>query len=169
MFNLTPWTAKKMSIHKEEEHPVYSLQREMNRLFEDFFRMPSFERMGELPGFGSEQTFGDITPRIDMSETDKELLVKVELPGMTEKDMNISLNREMLTISGEKKQEREQTEKGWYRMERQYGSFTRSVPLPYEIETEKVEATFKNGILSVKLPKSSVQQKETKSIPVTTA
>jgi HSP20 family protein len=166
MFNLTPWTAKRLPMRREEEHPAYSLQREMNRIFDDFFRAPSWERFGEFPSFPSEQSFGDVTPHIDMSETDKELLVKVELPGMTEKDIDISIARDLLTISGEKKQEKEQTEKGWYRMERHYGSFSRSIPLPYEIESDKAEAIYKNGVLSIKLPKSVMQQKAAKSITV---
>lgn len=70
------------------------------------------------------------------------------------------------TKSGEKKQEKEETEKGWYRMERQYGYFSRSIPLPYAIEYDKSDAEYKSGILSIKLPKSAVQQKATKTIPV---
>jgi len=168
MLNLTPWASKRMPVRREEEHPVYSLQHEMNRLFDDFFRAPAFERFAEFPALHNEQFLGDVTPRIDMSETDKELIVKVDLPGMTEKDVDISITQDALTISGEKKQEKEHTEKGWYRMERQYGSFSRSIPLPYEIETDKAEALYKNGVLTVKLPKSAVQQRATKSIPVKT-
>ena len=167
MFNLTPWAAKKLPIRHEEQHPVYSLQREMNRLFDDFFRAPSFEHFGEMSSFGADQPFsGDLMPRVDMSETDKDLLIKVDLPGMTEKDVEISINRDLLTISGEKKQEKEQSEKGWYRMERQYGSFSRSIALPYEVESDKAEALFKHGTLSIKLPKLTMQQRATKSIPV---
>ena len=168
MFNLTPWTGRRLPARREEEHPAQSLHREMNRLFEDFFRSPAFEHFGEFPAFPAEQSWGDVTPRIDMSETEKELLVKVELPGMTEKDVTISINKDLLTISGEKKQEKEQTEKGWYRMERQYGSFSRSIPLPYEIESDKAEAVYKNGVLSIKLPKSAMQQRSTKNITVKT-
>lgn len=168
MFNLIPWTSKRVPIHREEQHPVYSLQRDMNRLFDDFFRGQGqlWEGFGEFPSLGREHFWSDATPRIDMSETDKELLIKVDLPGMTEKDVDISLNHDVLTISGEKKQEKEQNEKGWYRMERQYGSFSRSIPLPYEIETDKAEALYKNGVLTVKLPKSVTQMKSSKSIPV---
>lgn len=166
MFNLTPWTSRRVPVRREEEHPIYSLQREMNRLFDEFFRTPLWERFGEFPGFAKEQIWGDITPRLDMSETDKELVVNVELPGMTEKDIDVSITKDLLTISGEKKQEKEEREKGWYRMERQYGSFSRSIPLPYEVESDKAEATFKNGVLSIKLPKSAVQQRASKSITV---
>lgn len=166
MFNLTPWTGKKLPIRRDEEHPVYSLQRDMNRLFDDFFSAPTWEGFADFPKSTLNKSFGDITPKIDMSETDKELLVKVDLPGMTEKDVDISLNRDLLTISGEKKQEKEQTEKGWYKMERQYGSFSRSIPLPYEIEGDKVEAIYKNGVLSIKLPKTASQAKAPKTITV---
>lgn len=165
MFNLTPWGVRRPA-RREEEHPIYFLQREMNSLFEDFFRAPVWERFGEVPGHSHEQFFGEVSARADVSETEKELIVKVELPGMSEKDVDISISRDMLTISGEKKQEKEQNEKGWYRMERQYGSFSRSIPLPYEIESDKAEAQYKNGILSIRLPKTAVQQKGTKSIPV---
>lgn len=165
MFNLTPWGVRR-PVRREEEHPIYSLQREMNSLFEDFFRAPVGERFGEFPGQSHEQFFGEVAARADVSETEKELIVKVELPGMSEKDVDISISRDMLTISGEKKQEKEQNEKGWYRMERQYGSFTRSIPLPYEIESDRAEAQYRNGVLSIRLPKTAVQQKATKSIPV---
>lgn len=169
MFNLTPWTSKRLPIRREEEHPVYSLQREMNRFFDEFFRGSGnvWERFGEFPPlYGEQQSITEITPHIDMSETDKELVVKVDLPGMTDKDVDISINRDLLTITGEKKQEKEQNEKGWYRMERQYGSFSRSIPLPYEIEADKAEALYKNGVLTVKLPKSAVQQRAVKNITV---
>ena len=166
MFNLKPWSAKRLPIHREEEHPIYSLQREMNRVFDDFFRAPAWEGFGEFSELATERFMGDVSPRIDMSETDKELVLKAELPGMTEKDVDISITRDMLTISGEKKQEKEQTEKGWYRMERHYGSFTRSIPLPYEIESDKAEALYKNGVLTIRLPKSAVQQKATRTIPI---
>jgi len=169
MFNLTPWTARRLPIRREEHHPIYSLQREMNRLFDDFFRAPSWEPFTELPTFAGEHFFGDVTPRVDMSDTDKEIIVKVDLPGMTEKDVDISISRDALTISGEKKQEKEESEKGWYRMERQYGSFSRSIPLPCEIEADKVAAIYKNGVLSIKLPKSAVQRETTKSIPIKSA
>ncbi|MBX9692626.1 MAG: Hsp20/alpha crystallin family protein [Cyanobacteria bacterium] len=159
MLNLTPWRAKRVPIHhKQEDHPAYQLQRELNRLFDDFFSTSPWDSLGEVPAlFGEHQYSSDLTPRIDMSETDKEILVKVELPGMTEKDVDVSISNDRITISGEKKQEREESEKGWYRMERQYGSFRRSIPLPYETDEDKAEAFYKNGVLTIKLPKSQVQ------------
>ncbi len=165
MFNLLQ-RSKRLPIRHEGEHPIYSLQEEINKLFDNAFRTPLWEKFGEFPGFSTDHSWGDVMPRIDMSETDKELLVKVELPGMNEKDVDISITRDLLTISGEKKQEKEQSEKGWYRMERQYGSFSRSIPQPMEIESDKAEALYKSGVLTVKLPKSVVQQSTAKSIQV---
>lgn len=169
MFNLTPWTHKRAPVRREEEQPIYTLQKEMNKLFEDLLKSQSFDRFGDFPGFPAEMFSGELMPRIDMVETEKEVVVKVELPGMTEKDFDISVHKDVLTISGEKKQEKEESEKGWYKMERQYGSFSRSIPLPYEIENDKAEAVYKSGILSIKLPKSAVQQKATKTIAVKSA
>jgi len=177
MFNVTPRTTKRLPVRREDEqHPFNSLQREVNRLFDNFFRgqdawedfgqFPMIGRFDQSPTTGPVQWFGEVMPRVDMSETDKELVVKVDLPGMTEKDVTVSLNRDTLTISGEKKQEKEQNEKGWYRMEREYGSFTRTVALPYEIQSDKVEALYKNGVLTIKLPKSAEDQRSAKSIPV---
>ena len=166
MLIMTPWAQKKLPVRKEDEHPMYSLQREMNRLFDEFFCSSPFDSLGGLPTVAGEQMWGELSPRIDMSENDKALLVKVELQGISDKDVQISLNHDLLTISGEKKQEKEQSEKGWYRMERQYGSFSRSIPLPFEVVSDKTEAVYKDGILTITLPKSPSQQKATKSISV---
>jgi HSP20 family protein len=163
MFNMTPWMNKRLPVRHEDEHPVHSLQKEMNRVFEEFFGSQGWHAFSELPGAGS---WGDLTPRIDMSETDRELLVKVELPGMTEKEVEISIHGDILTIAGEKKQEKEQTEKGWYRMERQYGSFNRSIPLPCEVDCEKTQAQYKNGVVTVTMPKADKVKSTTKTIPV---
>lgn len=155
-----------MPVRQEEQHPVYTLQREMNNLFDNFFGGGDWFQYPELTGFGGEQSFGAIAPRVDVSETDKELLVKVELPGMTEKDVDVSIANGVLTIKGEKKQEKEENEKGWYRMERQYGSFSRSLVLPYEIQADKAEALYKHGVLTIKMPKTATPEQETKNIAV---
>jgi HSP20 family protein len=164
MFHLNPWHQKRVPARVEEDHPVYALQKEMNKVFENFLRHPAFSDFADLGAMNNEFFSTELAPRIDMVET----VVKVELPGMNEKDINVTINHDILTISGEKKQEKEQTEKGWYRMERQYGSFCRNVALPYEVESDKVDAVYKDGILSLKLPKSAVQQKAAKRIDVKT-
>lgn len=173
-FNLLPpkWWNKKNDIairqEDDQEHPAYSLQREMNRVFDDFFRaceMPLMGRSFDLSPF-SNLEHSATTPRIDVHETDKELRISAELPGMNEKDIDVSVSKDTLTISGEKKQENEQNVKGWYRMERSFGAFTRSVPLPCEVDQDKCSASFKNGVLTVSLSKCPQAQASLKSIPI---
>lgn len=152
----------------EQEHPVYSMQREMNHIFDDFFRswdMPSMGRSFAVSPFDPlEQNIA--MPRIDVHETAKELRISAELPGMTEKDIDVSLSKDMITLSGEKKQEIEENVKGWYRMERSYGSFTRSISLPCDVDQDSCQASFKNGVLSVTLVKTPQAQSTMKSIPI---
>ena len=109
-----------------------------------------------------ERYGGEFSPRIDVIEHDKEFIVKAELPGMEEKDIELKLSEDSLFIKGEKKIEKEE----YYYMERSYGSFTRTISLPSRIETGKVEAKFHNGILSITLPKTPESIKETKKIPI---
>lgn len=109
---------------------------------------------------------GTLSPKVDVNETDKHIRVSVELPGMKEKDIDVSLNRDSLMISGEKKQEIEENVQGWYRMERSYGVFRRTIALPCEIDQDKVEAHFKDGVLTVSLPKTAQAQATTRAIPI---
>ncbi len=151
-----------LDVRREWEHPYASFQREMNRLFDNFFSgfglssWAPFER-------GVTQTF---TPKVDVSETEKEIRISAELPGMEEKDVDVSLTRDALTIKGEKKSETEDKGKDYYRVERSYGSFTRTIPLPVEVDADKVEATFKKGVLDITLPKTAKAIEETKKVPV---
>ncbi len=152
---------------RQDEHPVYSLQNEVNRLFDDFFRAT------EMPMFGGSwgNSFSSlehslINPRVDVHETDKELRIAAELPGLNENEIDVSVSRNVVTISGEKKQENVQNIKGWYSMERSYGAFTRSVPLPCEVDQDSCKASFKNGVLTVTLDKTSQAQANAKCIPV---
>jgi HSP20 family protein len=161
----SPTARKESRTEYQEEHPMSSLQNEMNRLFDDFFRaseMPMFE----FSSSNSLHRQSAVSPRIDVHETENELRVSVELPGLSEKDIDVSLSRELLTISGEKKQESEQNVKGWYCIERSYGNFSRSIPLPCEIDQESCNASFKNGVLTVSLTKSPQSKANTKCIPI---
>jgi len=97
---------------------------------------------------------------IDVSETKNELVVKAELPGMDSKDIDISMSNGFLTIKGEKKHEKEEKDENYHLIERSYGSFTRSVRLPKEVQSEKIMASFKNGVLRVTLPKSEEAKKK---------
>lgn len=149
---------REVRVKRNGDDPFTMLQREMNDLFDNFFR--SFD----IALFGSRM--GEFTPRVDVSETDKEIKVSAELPGMDERDIEVTLNKDSLTIKGEKKEEKEDKGKDYYRMERSYGSFSRTIPLPLEVETDRAEATFKKGVLTVTLPKTAKAIKETKKIAI---
>ena len=121
-----------------------SIQEEMNRMFDRFFRG------GELSEIG---TAGTWLPPIDLSETSDKITVKAEIPGMDPKEIDISIQGDTLIIKGEKKEEKEEKGKNYYRMERRYGSFSRSVDLPTSVDTNKVTAECKNGVLEITMQK----------------
>ena len=154
--DLIPWKKKEPAQQEEEhalqraDHPLLTFQQEMNRLFDDFFGRSSVAPFGEL-GEG----WGLFSPRVDVAETEKEIVVSAELPGLDDEDIDVSLSRDMLTITGEKKQEKEKKGRNYYRVERSYGSFRRSVPLPAEVDTGKVDAVFRKGVLTITLPKTA--------------
>ncbi len=155
--NVTPSIKRSLPV-KREERDIFSLFREeMNRLFDNFFRGFELEPFGGL---------GTFRPSVNVVEDDKEIRVSAELPGIDEKDIEVSLSKDSLTIKGEKKEEKEDKGKNYYRMERTYGSFSRTIPLPTEIDADKVKAQFKKGVLTVTLPKTAKAIKETKKIPV---
>lgn len=158
---LRRWGKKSLPIKREERHPFYSLQQEMNRLFDDFFSDFSLQPFGVR----AEQ-FERFSPSINVTEDEKEVCVSAELPGMDEKDIDVSLSSDTLTIKGEKKVEKEDKGKEYYRMERSYGSFQRVIPLSDEIDMEKVEASFKNGVLNVALPKIAEAKSSRKKISI---
>lgn len=114
-------------------------------------------------------TTGKITPRLDVAEDDKAFHVTVELPGMTDKDVAVSVTDRVLTIRGEKKEEQEKKDKDVYRRERAYGSFRRAIELPSDVDAGKIEAAFKNGVLTIDLPKTKEAQDRVKQIPVKAA
>lgn len=107
---------------------------------------------------------GDWAPSMDISETKDSLIAKVEVPGMEQKDIQISLQESLLTIKGDKKQEKEENEEWHLRVERLYGTFTRTVRLPVAVDASKVSATFRNGLLTVTLPKAPASKGTT--IPI---
>jgi HSP20 family protein len=156
--NIVPVEKKSVPVRREEYHPFSLLRQEMNTLFDNFFR--GFE----LEPFKSP--LGTFSPSIDVKESDKDISVTAELPGLGDKDIDVSLSRDSLTIKGEKKEEKEEKGKDYYHMERSFGSFSRTIPLPAEIDVDKVKAEFKKGLLTVILPKSEKAMKEKKKISV---
>jgi HSP20 family protein len=109
---------------------------------------------------------GEWLPFLDVAETKNELVVKAEIPGMDPKDIDISLSDGVLTIKGEKRQEKEEKEADYHLVERSYGSFMRSVQLPKEVQSDKISASYKNGILRITLPKSEEAKKKEVKIKV---
>ncbi|HJR02021.1 MAG TPA: Hsp20/alpha crystallin family protein [Methylomirabilota bacterium] len=121
-----------------------SVKSEMDRLFDRLVAT----KWDDFP------TLGEWCPSMDISETKDSLVVKLEVPGMDQKDIRISLQENLLTITGEKTQEKDEKEERYHRVERSYGAFTRGVRLPVGVDGSKVMATFKNGLLTVTLPKT---------------
>ena len=145
---------------REYENPFYSLQREMNRLMDDFFDSSLFPRL-------SEEWSGTFQPKLDIKETDKEFVISAELPGMDEKDIELLLSSDTLTFKGEKKFEKEENNENYHRVERSYGSFHRVIPLSAEIDTDRAEASFEKGILHITLRKIETKS-GAKKIPIKT-
>lgn len=121
-----------------------SFRQEMDRLFNRF--------IGLFPG--GEEALGMWAPSIDVSETKEAVRIRAELPGLEAKDLDVSVSHDVLTIKGEKRQEREEKDEHFHRVERTYGAFTRSVQLPAAVGSEKAKATFKNGVLTITMPKT---------------
>lgn len=158
MKGLVPFGRKGIPVKWEEFEPFTFFRDEMNRLFDNFFKGFDIEPFGrKFPAF---------TPNIDVSETEKEVVISAELPGIEEKDIDVSLSKDAITIKGEKKEEKEEKGKSYYRMERSYGSFSRTIPLPAEIDADKTTAEFKKGVLTIKMPKTPEAIKETKKIQI---
>jgi HSP20 family protein len=155
--DLIPWNRESsVDVTRRSEQPLWSLHREMNRLFEDFAR--GFDL---APAFGYE----GFAPRIDVRETDDTVLVTAEMPGLEEKDFELTLTQSALTLRGEKRHEHEENG-SVYRYERSYGSFERTIPLPCEVEGDQVKATYRNGVLDVTLPKSELARINVRRIEV---
>lgn len=142
--------------------PFGALSREMDRLFDDLGR-----GWGLAPfRFLEPKTFTDLMPRMDVVETDKEIKVTAELPGMDEKDVDVSLEGDQLTLKGEKKAESEEKGKSFHRVERSYGTFHRVMTIPAEVDPAKVTAAFKKGVLTVTLVKTPSAQTRARKIEV---
>jgi HSP20 family protein len=149
--------------------PLIRFHREIDRLFDNAFR-----------GFGSapfrfdrslipKMDEGVLKPTLDLGATDKEYTITVEIPGVDEKDVKLEIVNDTLTIRGEKKQEKEEKEKNYYRVERSYGSFQRVLSLPEDADQENVKATFKKGVLTVNMPRRALPQSDVRQIEVKSA
>jgi HSP20 family protein len=159
--DLVPWNrGSDVTVRRgEETNPFLALHREMNRLFDDVFR--GFDVAPFALDRGFNRGFG--WPNIEVSDTDKELRVTAELPGLEDKDVQLELANGMLAIKGEKKTEAE--DKARLFSERYYGRFERRIPVE-GVDEDKVSASFQNGVLSITLPKTGQAQRNVKRIAI---
>jgi HSP20 family protein len=148
-------------IRWEPVRELNSLQNEMNRLFSAFFDTP-----GVGPGNGGRAQMTRWLPATDLIETDDQFVLRADLPGLSEDDVKIELEDNVLTISGERKAEHEASNEGFYRLERAYGAFQRSLTLPEGVDGDKVTANFDRGVLEVRIPKPAQRKPRRVSIGV---
>lgn len=146
-------------------HPIVQLHREMDRLFDNAFR--GFGMSPFRSDFFTPLTAtGILKPQVDIGATEKEYSITVEVPGVEEKDVKVEIANNTLTIRGEKKQEKEEKDKNYYRVERNYGSFQRVLSLPEDADQEGAKAAFKKGILTITMPRKPLPKAEVKQIEI---
>jgi HSP20 family protein len=165
MKDLIPWSRaenKTPALYRDTD-PFMTLHREVNRLFDDVFRGFDQFGMGRFPSLASSRG-GWGWPNVEFSETDKEIRVTAELPGIDEKDVEVTLDDDVLTLRGEKRAENEDKDRQF--SERFYGHFERRIPLDAEVQADKVEARFKNGVLTITMPKTERAQSKAKRIAI---
>jgi HSP20 family protein len=160
------------SVFEEAWHPLLNLRREMDRVFDDFFRFAAYpfgRRTLELEPFRAfEGMFRPSFPAIDFVEREKEYVVSAELPGMDESELEVKLSSGVLTIRGEKKEERKEEQPSYRVSERRYGSFERSFRLPEGLDEEKIDAHFAKGLLTIRLPKTEEALQKERRIAIKT-
>jgi HSP20 family protein len=176
---MVPWRWGGLRRWDNEDRPfesffrdMDSLHKEMDRLFDDFWKGSGHHFMMNTPWQTSMTTplaHSEVMPRIDETEDEKAFHVQVELPGMDQEDVDITLSNGLLTIRGEKKREDEEKGKDFYRKERSFGAFRRSLPIPADVDDAKIEASFKKGVLYIELPKTEEAKKKVTHIDVKAA
>jgi len=170
---LTPWnwfkkeeeaqSVQSQAATKALDHPLSRLHNDIDRLFEDFFhRVPFFPFRNE----GSRAGGGLILPHVDIGESKQDYTIKVEVPGVDEKDIDLTLADGTLLVRGEKRYEKEDQDKHYHRVERSYGAFQRIISLPADADESQVEAKFKNGLLTVTIPKNPEVKPPVRRIPI---
>ena len=150
-------------------NPLQQFHQEVDRLFDQAFRGFGLSSSGFDRPLLPRMSDGMLRPTLDLGATDNEYTITVEIPGVDEKDVRLEIVNDTLTIHGEKKQKKEEIEKNYYRMERCYGAFQRVLSLPDDADQEGVAASFKNGILTVTMPRTTSQQANVRQIEVKSA
>jgi HSP20 family protein len=163
---LVPWRDKSQTPapRGDDLHdPFLSFRREVDRMFDRFFT--GFSRRAVGSPFGS---WAAPTLSLDLTENDKEVVVTAEMPGLDDKDFDVAVSGDILTLKGEKRAEHEHTNGDAHYMERRFGSFSRSVRLPFEVQNEKVDARYEKGVLTIRVPKPADMQRQVRRIEVRT-
>jgi HSP20 family protein len=150
---------KKVEIVNKKNADIERFNEDFDHFFDDFFGRP-------FSIFPFQRGMHQFTPRLDVFETDHDVKVTVEIPGMDERDIEVSINNGILSISGEKSSEHVEKNGQYHRMERSYGSFRRDVLMPSEVDENKVAATFSKGVLEVTLPKITEENRKSRKIEV---
>jgi HSP20 family protein len=167
--SLIPWRRERAetAMIRPEDSPFVDLHRRMNDLFDSFFS--DFETgLSAPPGLLAGRRTALALPRVDVAETDTELVVSADLPGLEEKDLRVTVDDDVLSIRGTRQEEREEKKRSYHLMERSYGEFQRSIPLPADVDPDRVKASFKKGVLTVTLPKRPEAQAKRKAITIET-
>lgn len=162
--SLIPWRDRNAVSRQEDApyDPFVSFRREVDSLFDDFFK-------GAFSSLPAAYTGSPVAPTIDVEDNEKDVVVTAELPGLDEKDFEVTLTGDVLTIKGEKKDSQEENRNGARYVERRYGAFQRSLRLPFEAGDQDVEANYDKGVLTVRVPKPADLTREPKRIAVRSA
>ena len=170
---LTVKTEKPSVPSVQTWHSFENLRREIDRLFDDFgvgsWRSPFRGSMFDVVPFWRREVTWPAAPAVDFTDTEKAYELTAELPGIDEKDIEVKVANGILSIKGEKQEEKEEKKKDYYLRERNFGSFERSFQVPDSVDTDKIEASFKKGVLTVTLPKKPEAQTAAKKIDVKAA
>ncbi len=152
--------------HSPSVHPALQLHQEIDRLFDNAFRNFGFPSRGFESQLNGLSHSALLRPNVDIASSDKEYTITVEVPGVEEDNIKLELAGNTLTIKGEKKQESEQKDHNFYRVERSYGSFQRVLSLPDDVLPDAIEAQFNNGVLTISLPREVISKPEGKVIEI---
>jgi HSP20 family protein len=159
-----------LPVHRQGNNhivsPVRLFHQEIDRMFDDFFRSFGFPAMRFDRDFPALAQSEWLRPTVDIAATEREYIISVEIPGVEEKDFNLDMSDGTLSIRGEKRQEKEEKEINYHRMERSFGSFQRVVSLPEDVDQDGITAKYATGVLTIKLPRTSKTKTESRKIPI---
>jgi HSP20 family protein len=148
--------------------PFTQIRQEIDKVFDSAFKGLGFPSIGLGRELSPMAQTDWLKPTLDIGASDKEYTISVELPGVDENEIQVELGNDTLKIKGEKKQEKEEKERNYYRMERSYGSFQRTLSLPEDADQDDIKAVYKNGVMSITIPRKAASKTEAKQIEVKT-